>query len=1134
MTASDAVGSETVSATLTITLFGPMQVLVMGRPVPHLRSRKSLWLLALLALRGGRPVQREWLAETLWPDADPEQALAGLRTALSELRQALGDASGRLRSPSRHTLELGGTEVDALAFDAAVAAKTLPMLEQAVSLYQGSLLEGCAEEWIGQERAAREQDCLRALLTLADSALGAGAYETASGHYRRAVSLDPWRDAARRGLMEALARSGNTNAALQVYREFVTLLRDDPKAVPDEETSALYARLRSEARQRSAATGGVPREAAKEAAGPTVTGYLPSPVTELVGREEERSEVMAKLRRSRLVTLTGPGGIGKTRLAVAVAADAAEEGASFADGVWLVALEALSEEVQVERQIASVFGWKESPGQSLRESLTSHLRAKRLLLVLDNCEHLLTTSAEVAGHLLRECAGVRVLATSREALGITGETVWTVPTLAVPDTQHLPPDPAAWLRVLMSYESVQLFVERAQAVQKTFALTGGNARDVARLCARLEGIPLAIELAAARIGVLTPAQVLAQLETRLLDALASRARDVAPRHRTLRATLIWSDDLLPPAVQVFLGELGVFQGGWTLEAAQTVCPEADVIEMLTVLRDASMIIAAGDAEGRRFSMLETVRQFAAERLESSGAATRVRARHRDYFLALAEAAEPLLNGADQRRQMARLEAEQENLRAALACCGMETDGAEAGLRLTGALWQFWERRGDYSEGRAALAKALGRPGAGQRSNARATALNSAGVLAACQGDTGVLLGLHQESLSIFRELGNRQGIAWSLYDLGNVAGGQGDRSTAQAHYEESLSLFRELEYKRGIATALHQVGSLVNKQGDPAAARTLYEESLVIFRELGNQQGIAWSLNDLGSLIREQGDYAAAQTLYEESLATFREMGHKRGSGWALHQLGGLVLDQGDYEAARTLYEESLAISRDLADNMSISWLLNDLGSLVREQGDYETAWALHAESLAINRGLADTQSIAWSLHHLGNVAAARGDPAVAQALYEESLSLFRGSGNKAGIAWSHYYLGRLTFDQGQSAAAQARYVKSIRLLWEMRDKRGTATGLRGLAAALTPEAASKAVLLWGATESLRKSIGAPLPPPEQELYEQQVAKARAALNGDAFAVAWEEGHALAWEQAVAYALEEGREANMTSTANHE
>ena len=486
-----------------------------------------------------------------------------------------------------------------------MARKTPEALAQAVALCTGPLLEGCPEEWVPQERRVREEGCLQALQTLADSALAAGDYGKAAEYSRQAVVLDPWRDGAQRGLMEALSRGGDTNAALQVYREFTELLRADPKAVPDKETSGLYAHLRAEARRQASS----PPVAAVETPAPAVTGYLPHPLTDLVGREDERLEVTAKLRRSRLVTLTGPGGIGKTRLAVEVAGEAAPE---FADGVWLVSLEALADEDRLEGQIAGLLGLKETPGQSWRESLAQHLRAKRLLLVLDNCEHLRSACARVAGSLLQECARVRVLATSREALGVTGETVWSVPALAVPGLDHLPPGRAPLARVLAGCDSVQLFVERAQAVQKTFSLTGDNAPAVAQVCARLKGMPLAIELAAARINVLTVSEIASRLDDHL-NLLAGRNRAGPSRQQTLRATLDWSYSLLSGLEQTLLRRLSVFAGGWGLAAAESVCigdglEAARVLDLTASLTDKSLVVFEPRETGGRYRFLETLRQ----------------------------------------------------------------------------------------------------------------------------------------------------------------------------------------------------------------------------------------------------------------------------------------------------------------------------------------------------------------------------------------------------------------------------------------------------------------------------------------------------------------------------------------------
>ncbi|MCW3053064.1 MAG: transcriptional activator, partial [Chthonomonadales bacterium] len=376
---------EIVPASLSITLFGSMQVRVDGLPLPPLRSHKPLWLLALLSLRANRPVPREWISGTLWPNSDQSQAFANLRPILSELRSALATESRRLRSPDRHTLilDLAGAEVDLLRFDTALARGTLSDLEQAVALYRGPLLEGCHEDWVPQEREMREDVYLQALQKLGASSLADGRYDAAADYYRRAVRTDPWREAARRGWMEALAKSEDTNAALQVYREFVEVLRVDPTAIPDEQTTALYQRLRSKVRQHAGRDAVVTAVAVPV---PIVKGYLPHPLTDLVGREDERMEVALQLRRSRLVTLTGVGGIGKTRLAREVAGEVVRE---YEDGVWLVALDALTEGRLVAQQIASVLGLREERDQSPLQSMTGHLRTKRLLLVLDNCEHLL-------------------------------------------------------------------------------------------------------------------------------------------------------------------------------------------------------------------------------------------------------------------------------------------------------------------------------------------------------------------------------------------------------------------------------------------------------------------------------------------------------------------------------------------------------------------------------------------------------------------------------------------------------------------------------------------------------------------------------------------------------------------------
>ena len=1024
---------EITPPALAITLFGPVHVRVHGLPLPSMRSRKVLWLLTLLILRHDRPVQREWLAGTLWPDMDQSQAFANFRPVLSDLRRALGDQGARLQSPDRLTLVLTLTdaEVDVIAFDAAIKRGKLSDLERAVALYQGPLLEDCTEEWVFQERALREQNCLMALLKLGETALAEGDHVTAVGHYQRAANLDPWSDTARRGWMEALAKGGDSNAALQVYRKYVEILRSDPSAVPDEATTALYQRLRNEARQRASAPKVVVREAAPA---PVVSGYLPHALTDLVGREDERSEVAARLRKSRLVTLTGLGGIGKTRLAIAVAAEVVPE---YADGVWLVALEALPDGSLVIPQIAEALGLREAPGRTLLKSLIDHLHKKRLLLVLDNCEHLLDACAHVAAQLLRECVGVRILATSRAALGITGETAWGVPALAAPEPEHLPQARSTLLRVLMSYESVQLFVERAQAVQKSFAPTGQNALAVAQICSQLEGIPLAIELAAARLKALTVEQIAQRLDNHL-GLLTLGSRIAISRQQTLRAMLDWSYALLSEAERSALRRLSVFAGGCLLEAAEKVCAgesveEGQVLNLLTSLVDNSLVIfeERGPAAGR-YRLLEMVRQYAAESLQANGETDQVKTRHRDWFLELAESAERQLKAADQENWLRRLEREQDNLRAALIWSATEAQGAQAGLRLAGALYRFWNIRGDFNEGRASLERALERDGAQEATVARAKALNGAGDLAQRQGDFASARTLNEESLRIYQALGQNGGIAHALNSLGDTALYQSDFDAAGTLLERSLTLYRELGDKGGIAYALYSLGNVAYYQGDYEAARTRYEQSVTMRRELGDKRGIAYSLINLGTLASDQGDYGAARSLLEESLEICRELGDKGGIAHSLYNLGDVALRQSDYETARALLQESLDLYREERHAYLIH-ALGALGHVERETGNYVQATHLYRESLRLRREIGDVLLIACSLEDFAGLAGRQGQSVRAVQLLgaAEALGVTLGRTLPVGMAAEYERtVATARADMGAEAFAAA-WAEGHAMTWE-------------------------------------------------------------------------------------------------------
>jgi predicted ATPase/DNA-binding SARP family transcriptional activator len=710
---------------------------------------------------------------------------------------------------------------------------------------------------------------------------------------------------------------------------------------------------------------------------------LPLQLTRFIGREREIAAVKRLLQQTRLLTLTGAGGCGKTRLALQVGVDLLEE---HADGVWLVELAALADPSLVAQTVATALGVREGPGHPLTETLIDTLRPKQVLLLLDNCEHLLPACAHLTENLLQACPQLRVLATSREALGLLGEQSYRVGPLSLPEPRQLPP-----LERLQEYEAVQLFTDRAGLGQAMFALTAANAASVVQVCQQLDGMPLAIELAAARVKALPVEQIAARLDD-MFRLLTGGSRTALRRHQTLRALIDWSYDLLSEEERALLRRLSVFAGGWTLEAAEGVC-EGDVIEawqvfdLLTSLVEKSLVIYNERERDVRNRLLETVRQYARDRLLEVGETASVQGRHRDWFLALAERAEPELGGPEARTWLDRLEAEHENLRAALAWSGAQGH-IEAGLRLVGALAEFWFVRGYLREGRQHLAGLLALPGAEARTAARAKALRGVGLLASLQGDHQAARALSEESLAIFRELGDRRGIALSLNYLGYVPPDRGNEAAKRALFEESLSIFREMGDKLGIADSLLNLGNLAAEQGEHEAAQMLVEESLAIFREIGHKHGIALSLRWLGRAAQQEGEYEAARALLEESLAISQELGDKVGSAGHLNRLGMLAHDQGDHVAARALFEESLAIYRELGHKDGMARSLGFLGLVANSKGEYQAARASLNESLAIFRELGNKEGIVKDLEGLAAVAVAQGAAERAARLFGAAAAL--------------------------------------------------------------------------------------------------------------------------------------------------
>ena len=633
---------------------------------------------------------------------------------------------------------------------------------------------------------------------------------------------------------------------------------------------------------------------------------LPAPLTPLVGREQEIAAVCALLWRPevRLVTLTGTGGVGKTRLALGVAAAV---NADFADGICLVALAPLIDPGLVLSTIAQALGVQEQGSRPLLEGLQDHLREKQLLLLLDNFEQVVS-AAPVVAELLVAAPRLRVLVTSRTSLHLSGEHEFVVPPLALPDLRNLPPPDR-----LLQYGAIRLFVARAQAAHSAFVMTGENATAIAAICQQVDGLPLAIELAAGRSKLFAPQALLSRLRNRL-TLLVGGAQDLPLRQQTLRGTIAWSYDLLGQDEKALFRRLAVFVGGCTLEAAEAVCTAQgdlliDVLEAVAALVDKSLLRQETQADGQpRLLMLETIREYALERLAASGEAEAVQRQHAIFFLRFAEEAEPKIRGAEHFLWRTRLEVEHDNLRAALRWT-LESQEAEMGMQLAFSLVAFWRASNQDREGRNWCEQVLAQPGTSARTAARAMALLAAGAMTMFQGDLPQAQLLLEESIAIGREVGRaaKRTLALALALLAYGALLQGHLGAARELAEEGVRLFREVGEAWGTALALNHLGRATLELGDPVAARPLLEESAALFRA-GNMQRLAMPLNTLGRVALRQGDDTGARAYCEEALAVARATGDELFIAEALAQLGTVALHVGDSGQATALYQQSLTL----------------------------------------------------------------------------------------------------------------------------------------------------------------------------------------------------------------------------------
>ena len=955
---------------LRIDLLGGFRVMIGPRTIEAQtwRLRKSSSLVKLLALAPDHRLHRDQIIDMLWPDLDPRSGANSLHQALHAARRVLDAEKGTSNAASILRLQqqmlifqpAGTLKIDVEVFEAAVAVarrgRDTAAYAHAIELYTGDLLpEDRYEDWAAARRETLRELYLTLLLDVAQLHMARSDKEAAVAALERLVAHEPAHEEAHTTLMRLLADTGQRQAALRQYQRLREALRRELDVEPDGTSQQLYQEILTrhfrpgEDRPASVSTEQSGRPA-------TRLHNLPVALTSFIGRERELAQVNQMLATTRLLTLTGPAGSGKTRLALAAAVGMVER---YTDGVWLVDLGALTDGALLPRAVAGVLGIDEERHQSLTTTLVDALGSKYLLLIFDNCEHLVAAAAHLTHTLLLACAGVQVLVTSRTTLRVPGEIAWQVPSLSLPAPQQLPAAREELVAVLPTFEAVHLLLDRARWRQPTFAVTGENATAIVEICRRLDGIPLAIELAAARLAVLSAEEVARRLDEALW-LLTDGNRTAAWHQQTLRATLDWSYALLTEQEQMVLCRLAVFTGGFALAAAEAVCG-VPVLDLLAQLIDKSLVMVEEQeayppqARSRetRYRLLEFIRQYGLERLADDGEVEAVRQRHAIFYRDLVEVAEPHLAQPQRRGWWSRLERDHDNIRRALEWALAQGDD-QTSLRLAGAMWQFWYGHGYQAEGRRWLEQVLARVDSGSQPEAPnpalAKALNGAGT------------------------------IAWS----------QGDNARARVLLETSLELYRYLGYRQGIASSLHYLGAVAHHEEDYMQAGALYEECLGLRRELRDRHGIAAMLNNLGILALAWNDAARAQALLEECLALYRELHDAVGIAYALDSLARVARDQGDNERARSLFLASLQLLRNGQDNVCLVACIDGLAQVAAAQGQALRAVRLLAAAASIRERMGAQLSPIMHEHYSRATTSARAalDDHVYAAAWEAGRAL--------------------------------------------------------------------------------------------------------------------------------------------------
>jgi predicted ATPase/DNA-binding SARP family transcriptional activator len=988
-------------------MLGCLRAVQGERIVSRFRSRKTAALLARLAYFGHRTHPRGELVESVWQEYDPASGRVSLRTALSSLRRQLeppgvphgavirADRAGIRLNPAAYFTDVSRfQEALGRAGRAQNPAARIEQLAAAAEVYRGDLLPGFVEEWVLLERQYLMERASHAFAELVALLWAEGKIPHAIQWARRAVSLDPLREEAHQMLLELLVADGQPEAAIRQYQELERLLREDLREAPRSAIRALLQEMEPLSGTSSLPDLGkrpaIPRpptldqvelppaSRAPDAAAPGKPepteghgsrGRVPMQFTRFFGREQECRDLTALLleRHARLVTLTGPGGIGKSRLALELAGCLRS---AWSGGVWHGSFTDVTTAPGMIERLQTMLRLPRRPGIDPLEQVVAFLAHRPTMVVLDNFDQLVVEGEALLLALLTRVEPLTLLVTSRKRLSLSGEHEFPVPALPVPlDPPAGGPDPRAAdtkaMGELARCASVALFVDRSQAVVPDFQLTAANVAAVTQICRRLEGMPLALELAATHTGEFTPAQILARLEQRF-DLLIQRGRTIEPRHHSLRAALDWSFHLLPSELQQFFARLSVFRSGWTQDAAGSIGEVVSPRELLSRLRSYSLIQIDLSGEELRYDLLETLKEHAEAQLAPVDRSA-TRQRHAEHYLSLAEEAEPELLRAAQATWLERLEQEHDNLRAALEWA-LESQQPEVGLRIAGALREFWELRVHWREGWEWATRLLAQTDPSVQLPVRAKALRCAGTLALYVGEAEAEA-LFAQCLALCHALGDHAGIAASIHGLGFIAMGRSDWNASESCFRQSLEMRRQLGDGPGICSSLQNLAFVYNCRDDHDAAEPLYAESLGIWREMGYPWGLDSPLHGLAAIAYVRGELDLARGMQEEALTIRRCTGDLPGIIGSLFFLARIAKDRGEFAAARQLAEESLSLCRSLGNRGWIASRLDGLGCIVQAAGDPRRAAELFKEALVLYRELASDEGTALSLIRLAGVA---------------------------------------------------------------------------------------------------------------------------------------------------------------------